>query len=229
MTNDYDVIIIGTRRGRRHARLPARADRPAHPAARARRLPAARARELGQPRGLHEGPLQDPREVDRQGRRSSSSPHQHYYVGGKTKFYGAILFRLRETRLRRGPPLRRHLARVADLLRRPRALLRGGRGAATSCTAQAGEDRTEPRRSRAVPVPGRHPRAAHPAAARRLRARPGTTRSTCPSASISTSPTPRAGPRASAATASTASPAWSRARPTRTSALRAAGARSTRT
>ena len=55
-----------------------------------------------------------------------------------------------------------------------------------------------------VPVPGGLARAAHPAAARRLRARPGTSRSTCRSASTSTRPTPRPG-AACAATASTAS------------------------
>ena len=53
----YDVIIIGTRRGRRHARLPARAVRQADPAPRARRLRAAREGELGLARGQRRGPL----------------------------------------------------------------------------------------------------------------------------------------------------------------------------
>ena len=29
------------------------------------------------------------------------APKQHYYVGGNTKFYGAVLFRMRERDLRR--------------------------------------------------------------------------------------------------------------------------------
>ena len=56
-------------------------------------------------------------------------PGQHYYVGGQTKFYGAILFRLRETDF---GEVRHHggvSPGVADDLRRPRAVLRPGRAA----------------------------------------------------------------------------------------------------
>ena len=117
-------------------------------------------------------------------------------------------------RLRRGPPLRRRLARVADLLRGPRALLHRGRAA----LPRARRGRRGPHRAAAlgpVPVPGRLARAAHPAAPRRLRPhRPP--------------PVPPAGGRghervrsrgraaACAATASTASPASPTARPTPT-------------
>ena len=128
MTNDYDVIIIGSGAG---------GGTLAH------RLAPTGLRVLILERGDYirrELENWDSREVITKGRYKTSEkwidkdgqqfhPGQHYYVGGQTKFYGAILFRLRETRLRRGPPPRRHLARVADLVRRPRALLRGGRGA----------------------------------------------------------------------------------------------------
>ena len=36
------------------------------------------------------------RAVDRRGDGQRFTPKQHYYVGGNTKFYGAILFRFRE-------------------------------------------------------------------------------------------------------------------------------------
>ena len=108
-------------------------------------------------------------------------------------------------RLRGGAPLRRHLAGVADLLRRPRALLRRGREAVP-----------RPRRRRARIRPSRGARGR--SRIRRSRTSrgsssspttssgPATIRSTCRSASISTSQTRRPG-AACAATASTASPA----------------------
>ena len=145
------------RRGRRHARPPARALRQADPAARARRLPAARARELGQPRGLRQATAtchERASGYDKDGA-ARSSPHQQYFVGGNTKFYGAILFRLRERDFERGPPLRRRLAGLAALLRRPRALLHRGRAALPRPRRRRGEDPTEPpalrRRSRTRP------------------------------------------------------------------------------
>src|SRR5438128_2390879 len=55
-------------RRRRHPGLPARPERATRPDPGARRLHQAGDRELGQPRGDHEGPLQDAREMDRQGR-----------------------------------------------------------------------------------------------------------------------------------------------------------------
>ena len=73
-------------------------------------------------------------------------------------------------RLRRGPPLRRHLARVADRPTRTSSPTTPRPSGSTSCTARRGEDPTEPPALRPVPVPGRLARAAHPAAARRPRA-----------------------------------------------------------
>ena len=73
-------------------------------------------------------------------------PYTHYNVGGNTKFWGSVLYRLRredfgETRARR-----RRLARVADHLRGSRAVVR--------------------RRRAAVPRARRRPRGYHRAAAR---------------------------------------------------------------
>ena len=92
-------------------------------------------------------------------------PHQQYFVGGNTKFYGAILFRLRE----------RDFGEIHHY---------GGLSPAWPISYQdlepyyaeaeklylvhgrAGEDPTEPPRLRAVSVPAGVARAAHPAALR---------------------------------------------------------------
>ena len=130
------------------------------------------------------------------------TPHPQYFVGGNTKFYGAILFRLRE----RDFDEVRHHGGVSpawpisydDLepyyTEAERLYLVHG---------QAGEDPTEPPRSGPFPYPAvsHEPRIQQLPTTSRA---PATTRSTCPSASTSTSPTPRAG-AAFAATASTAS------------------------
>ena len=52
--------------------------------------------------------------------------------------------------LRRAPPPRRHLARLADLLRRARAVLHTRRAAATRCTARAARIRPSRRRARRI-------------------------------------------------------------------------------
>ena len=79
--------------------------------------------------------------------------------------------------LRRAAPPRRHLAGLADLLRRARAVLHAGRAALPGARrARRGPDRAAG--ERAVPVPGRLARAADPAALRRPRGRRATTRST---------------------------------------------------
>ena len=181
MSNDYDVIIIGSGAGGGTLAYRLAPTGLRDPDPRARRLHQARARELGQPRGDHEGPLQDPREVDRQGRAAVPSRPALLRRRADEVLRLDPLPAPRD-RLRRGPPPRRHLARVADLVRRPRAVLRAGRGSSTTCTARPARIRPRPWRSIAVPVPGRQPRAADPAAARRLRARGPATRSTCRSA-----------------------------------------------
>ena len=141
----------------------------------------------------------------RQGRRSRSSPHAQYFVGGNTKFYGAILFRLRE----RDFDEVRHYGGVSPAWPLSYADLEPYYTEAERLYLVHGEARRGPDRAaalRAVPVPGGLARAAHPAAPRRLRAHRPPARSTCRSASTWTSPTPRRA-AACAATASTASPA----------------------
>ena len=157
------------RRGRRHARPPPGSVGQAHPPARARRLAAARAAELArggrvrrQPlrlaghlvrRGGQAVPAADPllrRRRDQALRRRALPPAQ----GG----------------LRRAAPPRRHLARLADLLRRARALLHAGRAALRGARrARRGSDRAAG--ERAVSVPGRLARATDPAALGRPRRR----------------------------------------------------------
>ena len=87
--------------------------------------------------------------------------------------------------LRRAAPPRRRLAGVADLLRRAGALLHPGRAALPGARCpRRGPDRATGQR--AVSLPGRLPRAPHPAALRRPRGRRATTPSTPPAGSCST-------------------------------------------
>ena len=162
MTESYDVIIIGTRRGRRHARPPPRPLGQAHPPARAGRLASARAGELARAGRLRREPLRLARDVVRR-------------EGEAVPAADPLLRRRRDEALRRralppspgglrrASPPRRHLAGLADLLRRARALLHAG-GAALpgSRRARRGSDRAAG--ERAYPAPGRLARAAHPAA-----------------------------------------------------------------
>ena len=154
------------RRGRRDARPPAGSDRQAGAAARARRLPAARAGQLGlHARCSSQGKYRAPEFwLDRHG--DEFPPEVNYYVGGNTKFYGAALFRLRPRGLRRAAPPRRHLAGLADRLRRPRAVLHRRPSTSTWCTAGTARTRPRGRRARRTIRAGRA-RAADPAAQRR--------------------------------------------------------------
>ena len=144
-------------------------------------------------------------------------PEVNYYVGGNTKFYGAALFRLRPAGLRRAAPLRRALPRMAGRVRRVRAVLHPGRAPVPGARpARRGPDRGPD--LAAVPPPAGAARAPDPAAVRRSGEAGACTRSTCRSASTScrTGPGWRPGrATASAATGSTASPAWSGRSPTR--------------
>ena len=133
-------------------------------------------------------------------------PHTNYYVGGNTKFYGAALFRFRKEDF---GELRHHggvLAGLADLLRRPRAVLHAGRAALPRPrNARRRPDRAA--RERSLLASGREPRAAHPAAGRRLRAArheavPRAARHSLERAGAAT------GACASAAPPATAIPAW---------------------
>ena len=93
-------------------------------------------------------------------------PGVHYWVGGATKLYGAALYRLRKEDFGELQPLRRHLAGLADQLRRVGAVLHQGRADVPGARRpRRGPDRAAGQR--AVSVPGRVARAADPAAARR--------------------------------------------------------------
>ena len=79
-------------------------------------------------------------------------PQVHYFVGGATKLYGAALYRLRPAGLRRDQPRRRHLAGLAALLRRLRALVHEGRVALPGPRQRTA--RTRPRGTGASRTPG---------------------------------------------------------------------------
>ena len=145
----YDVIIIGTGAGGGTLARAPRAVRQADPPARARRLAPARAAELARAGRVRRQPVRVARHVVRR-EGPAFQPQVHYFVGGATKLYGAALYRLRQGGLRRAPPPRRDLARVADLLRRARALLHAGRAARTRCTAPAARIRPSRRRARRI-------------------------------------------------------------------------------
>ena len=118
--------------------------------------------------------------------------------------------------LRRGTPPRRHLAGVADHLRRPRAVLHAGRASVSGARrARRRSDRAA--RQRALPAPAAQPRAAHPGARRRPDAARSPARSPCRSASCCDEQNPRREHAASAATPATAFPASCTPRPTRRS------------
>ena len=130
-------------------------------------------------------------------------PHQQYFVGGNTKFYGAILFRLRERDFQEVRHYGGISPGVADLLRRPRALLRRGRTPLPR--PRAARARIRPSRldrARSPIRPSRTSRAS--SSCQTTSSAPVTIRFTCRSGSTSTSQTLRRG-GACAATASTAS------------------------
>ena len=155
------------RRRRRHAGPPAGLHRQAHPAARARRLAAARAGELGRARGVRGQPLRLGGHLVRRERQAVPAAGP-LLRGRRDQALRRRALPPARRGLRRAPAPRRHLPRLADRLRRDgavlharRAALPGPRGARRGPDRAAGE--------RAVPVPGRQPRAAHPAAVRRPR------------------------------------------------------------
>ena len=166
--SDYDVIIIGTGAGGgtlAHQLAPSgkrillleRGDwLPREPQnwlrrGRVRRRPLRRRRTRGY-----------------DGNGKAFQPQVHYYVGGATKLYGAALYRLRaedfgELRHHDGispawpiayEEMEPYYTQAEQLYQ-----VHGARG----------EDPTEPPAQRALSVPGRLPRAAHPAARRRPR------------------------------------------------------------
>ena len=96
MAEHFDVIVIGSGAGGgtlTHALAPTgkrillleRGD-----------WSSAREAELELDRGLGQPPLPQQRQLDRRRNGKEFLPKQHYYVGGNTKVYGAVLFRMRE-------------------------------------------------------------------------------------------------------------------------------------
>ena len=95
-------------------------------------------------------------------------PQIHYFVGGRDEALRRCALPSADRGLRRASPSRRDLARVADLLRRARAVLHAGRAALRGARSPGrGSDRAAGQC--AVPVPGAVARAADPAARRRSR------------------------------------------------------------
>ena len=137
-------------------------------------------------------------------------PYTHYNVGGNTKFWGSVLYRLRRAGLRRAPARRRRVAGLADRLRHARAVLRSGR-AALPRARRAGRG---PDRPAARPVPLRRDSSRGPDVGHRRRAaRP---RAAPVAAAARRDPARRRPAAASSATPATRSRAGStrRARPT---------------
>ena len=174
------------RRGRRDARPPPRAVRQADPAARARRLAAARAGELGRAGRVRRQPVRLAGHLVRRARQAvpAADPllrrrrHQALRRRALPAAAGG---------LRRAPPPRRDLARVADHLRRARAVLHAGRAARTRCTAPAARirpSRRPARRTRSRPCRTSRGSSSSPTISRR----PATTRSTRRAGSGSTRP-----------------------------------------
>ena len=91
----YDIIIIGSGAGGGTMAARAGGDRRADPAPRARRLRAAGGRELGSRARSGSDLRYRTRErwLDERGR--EFRPYTHYNVGGNTKFWGSVLYRLR--------------------------------------------------------------------------------------------------------------------------------------
>ena len=96
------------------------------------------------------------------------APQVHYFVGGATKMFGAALYRLRAEDFGEVHVRGWRLAGLADLLRRDGALLHAGGAALPGARrSRRGPDRAAGERS--LSLPGRLPRAAHPAALGRSR------------------------------------------------------------
>ena len=142
--------------------------------------------------GLPQGALPHRRGVDRQGRRAlPPAPavlrRRQHEVLRRDPVPPA------RARLRRGPPLRRRLAGVADRPTTTSSPTTPRPSGSTSSTARRGEDPTEPPRSGPVPAtrPSRTSRAS--SSSTTTSRAPATTRSTCRSASTSTRRDPEGG------------------------------------
>ena len=124
----YDVIIVGTGAGA--ARSRATSPRPARRSCCSSAATGCRAsRTTGRPDAVFVDNKYVSPDTWYDDKGKSFQPGVHYFVGGATKLYGAALYRLRPQDFGKLRPPRRHLAGLADLLRRARAVL-PARGAA---------------------------------------------------------------------------------------------------
>ena len=157
------------------------------------------------------------RALARRARARRSGPYTHYNVGGNTKFWGSVLYRLRREDFDGDRARRRRLAGVADRLRHARAVLRPRRARSTTCTATSATIRPS-RRAAPYPYPPvPHARGMARASSSALRAHGA--------ASVAAAARPAA-TRASRAAASSATPATrSRAGCTRRATRRSAASR----
>ena len=166
MTDDrtYDVIIIGSGAGGGTLAGHLAPIREADPPARTRRLAAARDRELGRRRGLRQEPLRVEGHVVR--RQGQGLPARDPLLRRRPD---QVLWRRPLSTpaggLRGAQAPRRHLARVAHLVRGPRAvLLEGGAALRGPRQPRRGSDRAAVEHG--LPLPGGVARAADPAAVR---------------------------------------------------------------
>lgn len=95
MNRHYDVIIIGTGGGRRHAGPSPGSLGQAHPAARARRLASRGPENWSTVDVFVDGRYVSPDSWYDPKAKSFFQPQVHYFVGGATKLYGAALYRMR--------------------------------------------------------------------------------------------------------------------------------------
>ena len=84
-------------------------------------------------------------------------PYTHYSVGGNTKFWGSVLYRLRREDFQARRARRRRLARLADRLRHARAVLRPRRAAVPRARRRPATIRPSRRAGRFRIAPSRTP------------------------------------------------------------------------
>ena len=103
------------------------------------------------PASVLEGPaLPHDRNVARRDTARAFRPYTHYCVGGNTKFWGTVMYRLRPEDFREMRARRRRVAGVADRLRHAGAVLRSRRADVRS--ARRGRRRSDRGAARAVSV-----------------------------------------------------------------------------
>ena len=178
------------RRRRRHARRTGSRPRASGSCCSSAATGCRASRRTGRPRTCSSTTATSPPDTWYDDDGKPFQPQVHYFVGGATKLYGAALYRLRAEDFGELDAPRRHLARVADRLRRVRALLHAGRAALPGARrARRGPDRAA--RERALPVPGGLATSRASSSSPTTSRRPGCTRSTRRAASCSTRPTCR--------------------------------------